>query len=46
MHPTLNTSPTLEALFIDVNRWIAEYPLGAILLVLVAWGLWFRKDRF
>lgn len=46
MNPNHYNSPTLEAIFIDVNRWVVECPLGAVLLVLIAWGLWFRKDRF
>lgn len=36
-------SRPLEYIFRDLERWVTDHPLAAILLVLVAYGLWWRK---
>ncbi len=38
---------SLEEIFLAFEQWVCIHPLGFALLVLIAWGLWFRKtDRF
>ncbi len=46
MQPIITPHQSIEEIFIALERWVCFHPLGALLLVLVAWGLWFRKARF
>ena len=46
MYTMLVTSRPLEEIFLDLERWVINHPLGAVLLILIAWGLWFRRERY
>ncbi len=34
----------LERIFRDLELWVKDHPLSALVIALVAWGLWWRRS--
>ncbi len=46
MHPTPEPIMPIQDIFLVFERWVCIHPLGFLLMALIAWGIWFRKDRY